>query len=117
MTDELDRLADALATGTAPALIGAVRTRDAKAVRVLLGHLDVLRLRALAVVLADLAGAIDEEAALPDEGEQTEAEARLEDYLWLRSQGVPVAEAAQRVGVTAKHALTKYERHHRKEAG
>src|SRR5690606_37076899 len=95
--------------------IGAVRNRDADTVRVLLGRLDVLRLRALAVVLADLAGAIDEEAALPDEGEQTEAEARLEDYVWLRSQGVPGAEAAPRVGVTAKNALTTYERHHRKE--
>src|SRR5690606_31938801 len=117
VTDELDRLADALATGTAPALIGAVRTRDAEAVRVLLGHLDVLRLRALAVVLADLAGALDEEAALPDEGEQPEAEARLEDYLWPRSQGVPVAEAAARVGVAAEHGRTQDERPHRKEAG
>lgn len=54
MATDLDALAWDLHTGTAPALVRAVHRRDADAVRERLGALDLLQLRALVVVLADL---------------------------------------------------------------
>lgn len=51
---DLDALAWDLHTGTAPALVRAVHGRDVATVHERLTALDVLQLRALAVVLADL---------------------------------------------------------------
>lgn len=45
----------------------------------------------------------------PDDGPQTRAEARFEDYAFLREHDVPVEEAARRVGVSVSHALRRYE--------
>src|SRR5690606_36400667 len=45
----------------------------------------------------------------PDDGPQTRAAARLEDYTFLRENDVPVEEAARRVGVSVSHALRRYE--------
>jgi hypothetical protein len=53
-TPDLDALAWDVLTGTAPGLVRAVHHRDADAVHERLATLDVLELRALAVVLADL---------------------------------------------------------------
>jgi hypothetical protein len=53
-TPDLDALAWDLHTGTAPALVRAVHQRDADAVHERLAGLDVLQLRGLVVVLADL---------------------------------------------------------------
>jgi hypothetical protein len=53
-TPDLDTLAWDLHTGTAPALVRAVHQRDERAVHERLAGLDVLQLRALVVVLADL---------------------------------------------------------------
>lgn len=72
---DLDALAWDLHTGTAPALVRAVHARDAEAVQRRLAALDVLQLRALAVVLADLIPdrvvdlqlrALDRERPVPD---------------------------------------------------
>lgn len=105
--DDLDGLAEAMATGTAPALVGAVHSRDAIAVQVLLGRLDVIRLRALAVVLADEVAVLHD---LPDVAPpQTRKEARMEDYAYLRRTGSTVADAAARVGIGARQARMEYE--------
>lgn len=45
----------------------------------------------------------------PDDGPQTRAEARFEDYAFLRENDVPVEEAARRVGVSVSRALRRYE--------
>jgi hypothetical protein len=75
VADELDALAWDLHTGTAPALVRAVHQRDVAAVHDRLAGLDVLELRALAVVLADLIPdrvfdlqlrALDRERPVPD---------------------------------------------------
>lgn len=74
-TPDLDALAWDMLTGTAPALVRAVHQRDADTVHERLGGLDVLQLRALAVVLADLIPdrvfdlrlrALDRERPVPD---------------------------------------------------
>ena len=72
---DLDALAWDLHTGTAPALVRAVHARDADTVHDRLTALNVLELRALAVVLADLIPdrvfdlqlrALDRERPVPD---------------------------------------------------
>lgn len=72
---DLDALAWDMTTGTAPALVRAVHARDADTVHERLAALDVLQLRALAVVLADLIPdrvfdlqlrALDRERPVPD---------------------------------------------------
>ncbi len=72
---DLDALAWDLHTGTAPGLVRDVHRRDARAVQERLAELDVLELRALAVVLADLIPdrvfdlqlrALDRERPVPD---------------------------------------------------
>lgn len=74
MTD-LDALAWDLHTGTAPGLVRAVHQRDEHTVHERLGTLDVVQLRALVVVLADLIPdrvfdlqlrALDAERPVPD---------------------------------------------------
>lgn len=74
MTD-LDALAWDLHTGTAPSLVRAVHDRDIDAVHQRLSALDVVELRALVVVLADLIPdrvfdlqlrALDAERPVPD---------------------------------------------------
>lgn len=105
--EDLDGLAEAMATGTAPALVGAVHSRDAGAVHVLLGRLDVVRLRALAVVLADEVAVLHD---LPETApSQTRKEARLEDYAFLRGAGSSIKEAAARVGIGDRQARMEYE--------
>jgi hypothetical protein len=75
VSDDLDALAWDLRTGTAPGLVRAVHDRDADAVHRRLAALDVVQLRALAVVLADLIPdrvfdlqlrALDAERPVPD---------------------------------------------------
>lgn len=74
-TPDLDALAWDMATGTAPALVRAVHGRDADTVHERLAGLDVMQLRALAVVLADFIPervfdlqlrALDRERPVPD---------------------------------------------------
>lgn len=103
---ELEDMAQALAVTVAPALVTAVHTADPRMIERLLAGLDRQRLLALAVVLA---AALDE----PDEprpARQTAVEAKREDYVFLRSAGLTVEEAAERVRITVNNAVKHYER-------